>query len=217
MTRRCPPQSPRSLSSPPPLRVTADYRPARRGLPGRDDLRIEAAGNMAGEWFATPKPHHSSGMNSSPPACSWSAGFTTATSSSKRFSMTGSVDSAASAGTGPGARHSAVRNSPCFDKRTSQYSSTSTTVTSAGNASGGLHLTMRRTGPRDEDTRPDRPLRSSRVPNVSARRPVLVGRCARRPGGSCPRAHWTAVAPTPVGTLLPRTGLVAAMFRDEVR
>ena len=55
---------------------------------GRDDLRIEAAGNMAGAWFANPEAAPRVGLsNSSPPACSWSAGSTTATSSSKRFSI----------------------------------------------------------------------------------------------------------------------------------
>ena len=52
---------------------------------GRDDLRIEAAGNMAGAWFANPKPPRDGASNSSPPACSWSAGSTTATSSNRRF------------------------------------------------------------------------------------------------------------------------------------
>ena len=54
---------------------------------GRDDLRIEAAGNMAGAWFANPEAAPQFGYDSSPPACSWSAGSTTGTSSSKRFSI----------------------------------------------------------------------------------------------------------------------------------
>ena len=68
---------------------------------GRDDLRIEAAGNMAGAWFANPEAAPRWGYELIAAGMLLVGGSTTATGSSKRFWTVGSVDSAACAGTGP--------------------------------------------------------------------------------------------------------------------